>query len=119
MKTTQNHQLDNAPPETRLSADERETSFLWDDSSPVCLCYTANPAMLRKLDSLCEIYPECFVCTKRHFNSGFYEFPKRFVSIRKPTQKKELSQQEREALALRLSLARDKRRSLREDASSL
>lgn len=67
--------------------------------------------MLRKLDSLCETYPEYFVCTKRHFNSGFYEFPKRFVSIRKPPQKKELSQQERQAIALRLSLARNERKS--------
>lgn len=66
--------------------------------------------MLRKLDSLCETYPECFVCTKRHFNSGFYEFPKRLVSVRKPHQKKELTQQEREALALRLSLARGERK---------
>lgn len=110
MKTTQNHQLDNAPPETRLSADERETSFLWDDSSPVCLCYTANPAMLRKLDLLCESYPESFVCTKRHSNSGFYEFPKRLVSVRKPRPKKELTQQEYQTLALRLSLARGERK---------
>lgn len=67
--------------------------------------------MLRKLDSLCESLPDFFVCTKRHSNSGFYEFPKCFVSIRKPPQKKELSQQERQAIALRLSLARNERKS--------
>ena len=37
---------------------EQETSVVWDEEEKVARIYTASPVSMRKLDRLCESYPE-------------------------------------------------------------
>ena len=37
---------------------EQETSIVWDEEEKVARIYTASPVSMRKLDRLCEQYPE-------------------------------------------------------------
>lgn len=37
---------------------EQETSIVWDDEEKVARIYTASPVSMRKLDRLCEGFPE-------------------------------------------------------------
>jgi len=46
--------------------------------------YTADPAVIRKLDSLVIEYPDTFKCIKVNDISKTYEMPKTVVTYRKP-----------------------------------
>jgi len=37
---------------------EQETSIVWDEEEKVARIYTASPVSMRRLDRLCEEYPE-------------------------------------------------------------
>lgn len=40
---------------------EQETSIVWDEEEKVARIYTCSPVSMRKLDRLCEQYPEEYV----------------------------------------------------------
>ena len=39
---------------------EQETSIVWDEDGKVARIYTASPISMRKLDRLCEGFPDAF-----------------------------------------------------------
>lgn len=106
MSNIENHQLDNAPASGDLAPDERETSFTFDDSSPICYCFTSNKALIKKLDGYVKDYPDIYKCTKHHGHSAFYEFPKKYIGVKCPPK---TTPEQRKAAAERLQKYRKNR----------
>ncbi len=97
-----------------LPADDRETSFTWDDSTKTCQLITFNKALLHKLDKYCKDYPTVFKKTGDQIfdeikEGAEYEFPKNLISIRQPSKKKEMTDEQKKATAERLQKARKPR----------
>ena len=44
---------------------EQETSIVWDEDAKIARIYTSSPVSMRKLDKLCEQYPEAYRCVWR------------------------------------------------------
>lgn len=61
--------------------------------------YSADPAVIRNLDSLVSEYPDTFKCIKVNDISKTYEMPKSSVTYRKP---RRLSKEQREAAKQRM-----------------
>lgn len=92
-----------------LSKVEMETIISFNAAEDTAELYTADPVWIRKLDKLVAQNPEQFkpgrvdtcqgeVVAKR------YSFPKKFIALR--SRKKQLTDEQREELAARLSKAR-------------
>ena len=67
---------------------EMETNIIWDDDEKVANIYTASPVTMRKLDKLCEQYPDEY---KRVWTEGDakvtaakYTVPCRYIRFAKP-----------------------------------
>lgn len=55
----------NTPPSRpRLSLEERETLIRWCAADKAVVIDTADAAVIRKLDRLCQKYPETYACTR-------------------------------------------------------
>jgi hypothetical protein len=67
-----------------LSLEEKETNINYNDGEKEARIYSCNPALIRKLDKLCEDFPEQFKKTKEDKYSKWYIIPKKFVRIGKP-----------------------------------
>ena len=68
---------------------EQETSIVWDEESKKAKIYTASPVTMRKLDRLCEQYPNEYKQTMAEADGGKitaakYEVPKGFIRFGKP-----------------------------------
>lgn len=104
-----------------LHSFERETTFGWDDSTDICQCITFNRALDRKLQSYCKEFPDLFKQCSEQVYDGIvegheYEFPKKFLTLRKPTKKKrEMTEEQKRAAAERLKKARQKKEKNKED----
>lgn len=73
---------------TTLSNYERETIINYNQEGKTANVFTHHPALIRKLDKLCEDFPDNFKCDSRedHFGvpCGDYSVPKQYVTIRAP-----------------------------------
>lgn len=93
-----------------LTNIERETIINFNAAEDTAEVYTADPVYIRKLDKLCEQFPDTYkfmaeLSAKRCKESKTYSTPKRLVKFRPPVTR-EISKEQREALAERLSKAR-------------
>ncbi len=75
---------------------ERETAIWWHNGTHYCEMITYNRALIKKLDGFCKSHPEEYkMINEVYFNGRVeakeYKFPKKLVTIRKPTKKKENS----------------------------
>lgn len=94
-----------------LTNIERETIITFnaaEDTAEVC---TADPVYIRKLYKLCEQFPDTYkfmgeLSAERCKESKTYSMPKRLVKFRSPVTR-EISKEQREALAERLRKARE------------
>ena len=77
-----------------LTAEERETAINFDDSSQEAKIYTANAALRRKLDKLCEQYPEAYKIQEVTESSTTYVCNKKLIKFGKPVN---ISEEERKA----------------------
>jgi len=73
----------------KLTAYEKETIINFNEDEKNASAYTYNKATIKKLDECCKIFPVLFQVQKqssygKHL-SKTYIFPKKYVSIRKPT----------------------------------
>ena len=41
---------------------EQETSILWNEEDKTANVYTASPVTMRKLDKMCERFPDDYKC---------------------------------------------------------
>lgn len=95
----------------RLSRYEQEVVTNFNAAEDTAEIYTADPVWMRKLDKLVEQNPEQFKPGRAESCKGEvvakrYSFPKRFITIRSKDVKRELTDEQREELAERLSKAR-------------
>lgn len=94
-----------------LTNIERETIINFNAAEDTAEIYTADPVYIRKLDKLCEQFPDTYkfmaeLSAKRCKESKTYSMPKRLVKFRSPVTR-EISEEQREALAERLRKARE------------
>lgn len=93
-----------------LTNIERETIITFNAAEDTAEVYTADPVYIRKLDKLCEQSPDTYkfmekLSAKRCKESKTYSMPKRLVKFRSPITR-EISEEQRAALAERLRKAR-------------
>lgn len=94
-----------------LTNIERETIITFNAAEDTAEVYTADPVYIRKLDKLCEQFPDTYkfmeeLSTKRCKESKPYSMPKRLVKFRSPITRK-ISEEQRSELAERLRKARE------------
>lgn len=90
-----------------LTRYEQEVIINFNAEDETATIYTANPVWIRKMDKLVEQNPEQFEMYRQEKLDGriiskAYKFPKRFVSIRSKDVKRELTEEQRAAMAERL-----------------
>ncbi len=84
----------------KLTRYEQETIINFNAGEKMATVYTADPAVIRNLDTLVIDYPDTFRCTKVNDISKTYEMPKSAVTYRKP---RRLSEEQREAIKKRMN----------------
>ena len=83
----------------KLTRYEQETIINFNAGEKMATVYTADPAVIRNLDTLVIGYPDTFKCIKEDDISKVYEMPKSSVAYRKP---RRLSEKQRERARKRL-----------------
>ena len=78
-----------------LSRYEQETIINFNVKEKKAHIYTADTRTMRKLDNLCEMYPEVYKQTFMNDISKMYTAPKEYVTFRKP---RKISDKQREIL---------------------
>lgn len=68
----------------RLTRYEQETIILMNAGDKEATVYTADRAVMRRLDALAENYPESYRIVSEDAISKSYSMPKTFVSYRRP-----------------------------------
>lgn len=86
----------------QLSKAEMETTINFDREGDNASLYTADSVMMTKLDKLCESSPENYKVIRQDEISKTYEFPKKLISLRKASVKRQLTDEEREILSERM-----------------
>jgi hypothetical protein len=93
----------------KLTAEERETIILFDDSSPECKVYTCSKPIRNKLDKLCESNPDSWKLESKDADSKTYLTEKQLISFRSCRTKRELSEEQKEVLATRFKKSKEKK----------
>jgi len=98
-----------------MTKEEKEVIIRFDESSPTATLYTASSIWITKFNKLCKENPKQFKCVKTEYIGGtrkaegkYYEFPKKFITIRSKEVKRTMSDEQRKASAERLKKARAK-----------
>lgn len=74
----------------QLSREEQETSIVFDASSKTASVFSANPAIIRRLNKIAESYPEAYKCIKiDRWGGHHYEMPVHLIQFRKPASEKQ------------------------------
>lgn len=65
---------------------EQETSIVWDEEEKIARIYTASPVTMRKLDKLCESFPDTYrrVWSQDDGLAAKYEVNRRYIRFGKP-----------------------------------
>lgn len=84
-----------------LSAEERETIILFSDADQECTVYTCSRPVMTKLDKLCKSNPKTWKLIKQDANSKTYQTKKSLISFRADKPKRELTDEDRQALSER------------------
>ena len=91
-------------PMSKLLRYEQETIINFNAGEKMATVYTADPVVIRNLDSLIIEYPDTFKCIKVNDISKTYEMPKSSVTYRKP---RRLSEEQRERARNRMKIIND------------
>lgn len=85
------------------SRSEMETTIVWDDAEKVAHIYAASPISMRKLDKLCEQFPDCYkrIWVENGGSAAKYEVPARFIKFGKPASAAQLASAARMRSALK------------------
>ena len=93
----------------RLTKEERETACVYNEADGYWTIYSAVQSHIRKFDKLnypvtdIDYYPDGEVAGK------FYQVPKNAISFKDPTKKRNISEEQKQALRERALAARAKR----------
>ena len=65
---------------------EQETSIVWDEEEKIARIYTASPVTMRKLNRLCESFPDTYrrVWSQDDGLASKYEVNRRYIRFGKP-----------------------------------
>lgn len=83
---------------------ELETVINFNDEDKTASVYTRQRPIMRKLDAMCEKFPEEYKLIRRTETDATYEMPKKLLSFRGPVV---LSDEKKAAIADRLKKARE------------
>lgn len=86
----------------KLTKYEQETIFNYNQEEKTASCFTCDPALIRKLDRLCE-KDEAITVSREGDGCKEYTFPKSWLKVRPPRQ---LSDEQRQELAERMKSLR-------------
>lgn len=86
----------------KLTKQEQETIFVYNQAEKTVSCYTHDPALILKLYRLCENNEEITV-SKKGDGCREYIFPKSWLKVRPP---RKLSDEERQKRAERMKSMR-------------
>lgn len=93
----------------RLTKEERETACVYNEADGYWTIYSAVQSHIRKFDKLnypvtdIDYYPDGEIAGK------FYQVPKNAISFKDPTKKRNISEEQKQALRERALAARAKR----------
>ena len=95
-----------------LSRQEQEVIITWDAEEKVARIYAADPVYIRKLDKLCEEFPETYKCITVAPDglSKDYTVPAELISFHKPRGPMNLNEEQREAKRQAMKRLREKLR---------
>lgn len=79
----------------KLTKEELETLFNYNQADENCVCETADPVMIRKLNKLCEKSNLIFLKNSTE-NFNTYIFPKKWIRVKMP---KEIGEEKRSEMA--------------------
>lgn len=95
---------------TSCEKDCRETAINWQPSDKNIIVSTSDPKVITKLKRMMKKFPDAYKCYSYEGNidtkSGqyytyFFEFDKKLLSFRGPTERKPMSEEQRKAAAER------------------
>ena len=80
--------------------DERKTEISWDAEEKIAKIWTNDPAMIKRLDALCEHISGAYQCTDKYGQSAIYKVPAKLIVFRFPTEE-EMQKEIKEKYAAR------------------
>ena len=84
----------------KLSKYEQETIINFNVAESDAVVFTRDKAVIRKLDSLVNEFPEVYKCIGETYIDKTYSMPKKYVSYRKPRRiSKEIREQRKEMMS--------------------
>ena len=97
-----NNRADNLEEAGKMTKEEQETSITWDKSTSIMRIYTADPALMRRLNGL-----QSYKLIKEHRQGGKvtaaeYEAEKRLLTLRSKAPASTMSEEQRAAARERL-----------------
>ena len=92
----------------KLSKYEQETIINFNVAESDAVVFTRDKAVIRKLDSLVNEFPEIYKCLGETDIDKTYSMPKQYVSYRKP---RRISAERREKIKEQMSQLNCKRKS--------
>ena len=99
-----------------ISRQEQETIISFNAEEDTATIWASDPSWIRKMDKLVDSNPDEFKCTRQEEMDGQviqkrYEMPKKYVSIRSKSRKREMTEEQKKINAERLREARNKKSS--------
>lgn len=90
-----------------LQSFERETVMGWDKSTTICKLITFDQSLDRKLMGYCKKFPDKFKMVSEQVFDGIcegheFEFPKNLITIRQPTERKKMTEEQKQAASDRM-----------------
>lgn len=64
---------------------ERETTIRWNAEDKIAKIWTNDPAMIKRMDTLCEHRSGAYSCTDKYGQSATYRADAKLISFRFPT----------------------------------
>ena len=74
---------------TKLTAWEKETVINFNRESNIAQIYTRDASVMKRLDALCEQFPDQYKKIRQSEIDADYECPKNFIRFRKPVARTE------------------------------
>ena len=90
---------------TRL---EQETVIIFNAAEDTIEIETFDPVYIRKLDKMCDEFPDVYKKKPTATNGGSYTVPKKFLRFAKPV-KRHMTDEQKAAVCDRLAKAREKK----------
>lgn len=97
--------------EYKLTGCERETVTNWDEETKEARIYTCSKVYMKRLDKLCEKFPEEYKLEcEDEYSKTYWAKNKKYLYARSPGTKRELTEEQKQALKERVAKMHEARR---------